>query len=100
MDIHCGNASATNSAPRRSTCVKSWRDGPSAIFAADSTLVQIATHDHSAACSQILPVSMFASGALELPFGRLPKTPFLSMSTKAAVPQMMFWNVVTKKEDS
>ena len=89
MDSHCGNAGATNSAPWLSTCVKSWRDGRSAILAADSTLAQIGAHDHSAACSQILPVSMFASGALELPFSRLPKTPLLSMNTKAAVPQMM-----------
>ena len=42
-------------------------------------------------------MSMFGSGALELPFKKLPKTPLLSMNTKAAVPWMMFWNVVTKR---
>ena len=51
VDSHCGNTGATNSAPMLSTCVKSRRDGPSAILAADSTLAQIGAHD-SLRCMQ------------------------------------------------
>ena len=87
MDSHRGNTGATNSAPRLSTCVKSWRDGPSALLAVDSTLAQIGAHDHSTTCNQIFPVSMFASGALELAaLQQAAQDTIVVNNTKAAVP--------------